>query len=104
MSYRDKFYNRPDAISKLGLVRAPVRETPSHELVAARELEQREMERERALDAELAEQVRKAARQRLVDELRPFVAQYGARAVVKITRQVNPAFELPHELDDSEKE
>ena len=41
--WRGKFYDRQTVASKLGLIEAPKRETVSHEMEAARALEQKEI-------------------------------------------------------------
>jgi hypothetical protein len=98
--WRDAHFGRRDAIARLGLIRAPTRSTPSHELTAARELEQREVDYWREVDRRLHEQSRQAARRRLVESLRPMVEEFGAEVVERVERQRDPSFTLPVELQE----
>ena len=75
----------------------------SHEMQAALELDRLEVEAARKLDERIAADLRASWHQRRIDELRPLVAQYGARAVVQITRRSDPSFTLPAELTDDEE-
>ena len=89
-------------MTRAGLIEAPKRATMSHEMQAAMELDRLEVEHARKIDQRIADELRASWHQRRVDELRPLVAEFGAAAVVRITRRSDPTFELPAELLDEE--
>ena len=59
MSWRDAFYGRKTAVTRAGLVEAPRREKPSHEMQAAIELDRLEVEHARAIDQRIANELRR---------------------------------------------
>jgi hypothetical protein len=98
--WRRRHFGIRTLADRVGLLPAPERAEASHELVAARELEQREIDRERAIDQRLTDEIRAAERRRQIDAWRPLVAAYGVDVVERIQRRVDPSFRLPDELKE----
>jgi len=57
-NWRDRYFGRQDPIEKLGLIPAPQRSEPSNEVLAGRELEQRQLEQAARREREDADRLR----------------------------------------------